>query len=56
VQLATDRRQRDVDDREVCDRHEERDRQHGERAPAADLIRAWTLWVVTADLAGRLVP
>jgi hypothetical protein len=37
VEVAADRRQRDVDDREIHDRHEERDGQHGERAPAADL-------------------
>ena len=38
VQLAADGRQRDVDDREVRDRHEEQDSQHRERAPAADLM------------------
>ena len=40
VQLAADGRQRDVDDREVRDRHEERDSQHRERAPATDLMPA----------------
>ena len=34
VQLATDRRQSHVHDRQVDDRHEVRDREHGERAPA----------------------
>jgi hypothetical protein len=37
VKFAADRRQRDVDDREIDDRHEERDGQHGERAPAVYL-------------------
>jgi len=45
VQLAADGRQRDVDDREVRDRHEKRNSQHRERAPAMDLIRPLTLLV-----------
>ena len=56
VQLAADGRQRDVDDREVRDRHEERDRQHRERAPAMDLIDALIPRLAIADLAGRLLP
>ena len=35
VQLAADRRKRDVNDRQVGDGHEERNRQHCERAPTA---------------------
>src|SRR6266542_6978097 len=37
VKLAADRRQRNIDDREIDDRHEERNSQHGERAPAVNL-------------------
>lgn len=36
VQVATDRRQRDIDDRQIDDRHEVRDRQQRKRAPAID--------------------
>src|SRR2546423_1813584 len=35
-ELAADRRQRDVHDRQVDDRHEVRDREHREGAPAMD--------------------
>src|SRR6266545_2260867 len=34
VEIAADGRQRDIDDREIDDRHEERNSQHGERASA----------------------
>ena len=37
VQIATDRGQRDVDDRQIDNRHEERHRQQRERAPAIDI-------------------
>jgi hypothetical protein len=40
VQLDADSWQRHVDDREVRDRHEERDSQHRERAPAMNLSHA----------------
>jgi hypothetical protein len=56
VQLAADGRQCDVDDREVRDRHEERNSQHRERAPAMDLIQTLTLRAAVADRAGKLLP
>jgi hypothetical protein len=37
VQVASDGRQSDVHDREIDDRHEVRNSQHGERAPAVNL-------------------
>jgi hypothetical protein len=37
MQVAADGRQRDVDDRQIDHRHEERDRQQRERPPAIDM-------------------
>jgi hypothetical protein len=38
VKLLPDRRQRDVDDRQIGNRHEERNGKHGKRAPTMDLF------------------
>ena len=48
VQLAPDGRQRHVDDRDVDDRHEERNSEDGEGAPAVDRV------VMTGSLSAQL--
>ena len=53
VQVAADRRQRDVDDRRVDDRHEVRDRQQRERAPAIDIRRCGRHWASRRGLVGK---